>query len=164
MRLVWARCSHSSAYLGTSSDMARMVASSALLSPAWNHGPGTLDGRSIGWGGLGQHATHGSSSAALHREVDAWTPVAWTPVDAAWTPVSTAAQTSPSPIIIQSQSPFVTPPPSFPFLSPLRPPAGRLRRRLFFFLFANGVKKRHFYRSTQNLMNLVDARLRIRDN
>ena len=30
---------------------------------------------------------------------------------------------------------------SFPFLSPLRPPAGRLRRRSFFFLFGNTVKK-----------------------
>ena len=40
-----------------------------------------------------------------------------------------------------SKPSFSFPSPSFPFLSPLRPPAGRLRRRLFFFLFATGVKK-----------------------
>ena len=43
-----------------------------------------------------------------------------------------------------SKPPCSLPFPSFPFLSPLRPPAGRLRRRLFFFLFATGVKKTPF--------------------
>ena len=53
----------------------------------------------IRWGGLGRHVTHESSLVVLYRELGAYPPVAYPPVETAYPPVANTVQTSPSPAI-----------------------------------------------------------------